>query len=107
MGSLTNLLKRIKRRSEEPVSTIPRKGSKAAICTQLEKELDVVITTFKPFNYLFGGLNQGMVIVAVNGVEIKNKYELDKQLARYKKGDNVCLKVIKKDGKKAFYHVEV
>ena len=70
-------------------------------------ESGVVITTFKPFNYLFGGLNQGMVIVAVNGVKIKNKYELDKQLARYKKGDNVCLKVIKKDGKKAFYHVEV
>ena len=67
----------------------------------------VVITTFKPFNYLFGGLNQGFVIVAVNGVEIKNKYELDAQLARYEKKDNVCLKVIKKDGKTAFYHVKV
>jgi len=67
----------------------------------------VVIATFKPFNYLFGGLNQGMVIVAVNGIEIKNMYELDKQLARYEKNDNVCLKVIKKNGKIAFYHVKV
>ena len=67
----------------------------------------VVITTFKPFNYLFGGLNQGMVIVAVNGIEIKNKYELDSQLSRYEKNDNVCLKVIKKNGKEAFYHVKV
>ncbi len=70
-------------------------------------EFGVVITTFKPFNYLFGGLNQGFVIVAVNGVKIKNKYELDSQLARYEKNDNVCLKVIKKDGKIDFYHVKV
>ena len=70
-------------------------------------EFGVVITTFKPFNYLFGGLNQGFVIVAVNGVEVKNKYELDSQLARYEKKDNVCLKVIKKDGKTSFYHVKV
>ena len=70
-------------------------------------EFGVVITTFKPFNYLFGGLNQGFVIVAVNGIEIKNKYEFDGQLARYEKKDNVCLKVIKKDGKTAFYHVKV
>jgi S1-C subfamily serine protease len=67
----------------------------------------VVITTFKPLSYLFGGLNQGMVIVAVNGVKVKNKYELDKQLARYQKNDNVCLKVIKKNGKVAFYHTDI
>ena len=67
----------------------------------------VVITTFKPLNYLFGGLNQGMVIVAVNGVNINNKYELDAQLSRYEKEDNVCLKVIKKNGKEAFYHIEI
>lgn len=67
----------------------------------------VVISTFKPISYLFGGLNQGMVIVSVNGVEIKNAYELDKQLDRYDKNSNVCLKVIKKNGKEAFYHVKV
>lgn len=66
-----------------------------------------VITTFKPLNYIFGGLNQGMVIVAVNGIEIKSVYELDKQLSRYEKEDNVCLKVIKKNGKEAFYYVEI
>ena len=37
----------------------------------------------------------------------KNKYELDKQLTRYEKNDNVCLKVIKKNGKIASYHVSV
>jgi serine protease Do len=67
----------------------------------------VVITTFKPLKYIFGGLNQGMVIVAVNGVEINNIYELDKQLVRYNKDDNVCLKVIKKNGKVGFYYVKV
>lgn len=67
----------------------------------------VVIKTFKPINYLFGGLNQGFVIVAVNGVEIKNMHELDKQLARYEKFDNVCLKVIKNNGKVGFYHVMI
>lgn len=67
----------------------------------------VVITTFKPWNYVFGGLNQGMVIVAVNGVEVNNIYELDKQLTRYDKNDNVCLKVIKKNGKIDFYYVKV
>lgn len=67
----------------------------------------VVITTFRPLKYVFGGLNQGMVIVAVNGVAIKNIYELDKQLTRYEKDDNVCLKVIKKNGKTGFYYVKV
>ena len=67
----------------------------------------VVVKTFKPLNYIFGGLNQGMVIVAINGIEIKNSYELDKQLIRYEKNDNVCLKVIKKNGKVAFYHTKV
>ena len=70
-------------------------------------EYGVVITSFKPLDYLFGTLSQGMVIVAVNGLEIKNKYELDKQLERYSKNDNVCLKVIKKNGKEAFYHVDI
>ena len=67
----------------------------------------VVVTTFKPWNYVFGGLNQGMVIVAVNGVEVNNIYELDKQLTRYDKNDNVCLKVIKKNGKIDFYYSKV
>jgi len=67
----------------------------------------VVITTFKPFNYVFGGLNQGMVIQAVNSVVVKNSYELDNQLSRYKKGDTVCLSVIKKNGKTAYYYVKV
>lgn len=67
----------------------------------------VVVTTFSPFKFLFGGLNQGMVIVEVNGVEIDNMYDLDAQLLRYKKGSNVCLKVIKTNGKEAYYYVKV
>ena len=70
-------------------------------------ESGVVITTFKPLKYIFGGLNQGMTIVAVNGIKVTNGYELDKQLSRYEKKDSVCLKVIKKNGKEAFYHVKV
>lgn len=67
----------------------------------------VVVVTFKPLNYIFGGLNQGMVIVAVNGVEVDSKYQLDKQLSRYEKKSKVCLKVIKKNGKTAYYYVKV
>lgn len=67
----------------------------------------VVITTFRPLKYIFGGLNQGMTIIEVNGVEINSIYEFDKQLSRYEKKDNVCLKVIKKNGKEAFYYVEI
>ena len=67
----------------------------------------VVISTFRPLHYVFGGLNQGMTIVAVNGIEIKDSYQLDKQFSRYEKGDSVCLKVIKKNSKEAFYYVEV
>jgi len=67
----------------------------------------VVVITFKPLNYIFGGLNQGMVIKAVNGVNVKNGYELDKQLMRYDKKSKVCLKVIKKNGKEKFYYVKV
>lgn len=67
----------------------------------------VAIITFKPLKFIFGGLNQGMVIVAVNGVEVKNVYEFDKQLMRYEKKDSVCLKVIKKSGKIAYYYVKV
>ena len=48
-----------------------------------------------------------MTIVEINGVKIKNGYELDKQLARYNKKDSVCLKVIKKNGKIAYYYVEI
>lgn len=66
-----------------------------------------VVVTFKPLKFVFGGLNQGMVIVAVNGVEINSTYELDKQLSRYEKKSKVCLKVIKKNGKEAFYYVKV
>ncbi len=67
----------------------------------------VVITTFKPLHFVFGGLNQGMVIVAVNGVTVNSKYELDKQISRYEKKSKVCLKVIKKNGKVANYYVKV
>lgn len=67
----------------------------------------VVITTFKPFNYLFGGLNQGMVIQSVNSIKVENMYELDNQLFRYKKDDTICLGVVKKNGKTAYYYVKV
>ena len=67
----------------------------------------VVIVTFKPLAFLFGGLNQGMTIVAVNGVYVNNGYEMDKQLLRYNKGSKVCLKVIKTNGKEKYYFVEI
>lgn len=67
----------------------------------------VVITTFKPLNYIFGGLNQGMVIQMVNSVVVKNIYDLDNQLSRYKKGDTVCLGVVKRNGKVAYYYAKV
>ena len=67
----------------------------------------VVVVTFKPFAFLFGGLNQGMTIVAVNGVEINSVYEIDKQLLRYTKGSKVCLKVIKSNGKEKYYFVKI
>ena len=34
-------------------------------------------------------------------------HELDKQLTRYNKYDNVCLKVINKKGKIEYHHVKV
>lgn len=67
----------------------------------------VVVITFKPFAFLFGGLNQGMTIVSVNGVEINNTYEMDKQLLRYNKGSKVCLKVIKTNGQEKYYFVKI
>lgn len=67
----------------------------------------VVVASFKPLKYVFGGLNQGMTIVAVNGVDVDNSYELDKQLLRYKKGSKVCLKVIKKNGLTSYYVVKI
>lgn len=67
----------------------------------------VVIVTFKPFAFLFGGLNQGMTIIAVNGVEINSVYEMDKQLLRYTKGSKVCLKVVKTNGKEKNYFVKI
>lgn len=67
----------------------------------------VVVVTFKPLKYIFGGLNQGMVIVAVNGVDVKNGYELDKQLMRYDKNSKLCFKVIKSNGKQDVYYLKV
>lgn len=67
----------------------------------------VVIVTFKPFNYIFGGLNQGMTIVAVNGIDVKNVYEFDKQISRYEKKSSVCIKVIKTNGKTDYYYVKL
>ncbi len=72
-----------------------------------EVSFGVVIVTFKPLSYIFGGLNQGMVIQEVNSIVVKNMYELDNQLSRYKKGDIVCLKVIKKNGKIGYYYTKV
>ena len=72
-----------------------------------KNEFGVVIETFKPINYLFGGLNQGMVIISVNGIKINNCFELDNQLIRYKKGSKVCLEVVKKNGKHVYYYVTI
>ena len=70
-------------------------------------QFGVVITTFKPISYVFGGLNQGMVIQAINSVVIKSTYDLDNQLSRYEKGSTVCLEVLKKNGKIAYYYAKI
>ena len=48
-----------------------------------------------------------MVITEINGVEISSIYELDKQISRYDKKSTVCLTVVKKNGKIAYYYVKV
>lgn len=67
----------------------------------------VLITSLKPFRYIFGGLNQGMVITQVNGVDVESCAQLDKELSRYDKGSYVSLKVIKKNGKTAVYKEKI
>ena len=53
----------------------------------------VLVTSIHYLNYLFGGLNQGMVILSVNGNNINSIYELDNILLNYRIGDIIYVKI--------------
>lgn len=53
----------------------------------------VLVSSIHYLNYVFGGLNQGMVILSVNGVKVNNRYELDNELSKYEDNSYVYLKV--------------
>lgn len=53
----------------------------------------ILVSSIHYLNYIFGGLNQGMVILSVNGVTVDNRYELDNELSKYKDGSYVLVKV--------------
>ena len=53
----------------------------------------VLVSSVHYLNYIVGGLNQGMVILAVNNVKITDKYQLDNELAKYEDGNRVNLLV--------------
>ena len=53
----------------------------------------VVVTSLHYINYFTFGLNQGMVILAVNGVEINDTFDFDYEISKYKKGSYLDLKV--------------
>ena len=61
----------------------------------LDEELTngVLVSSIHYLNYIFGGLNQGMVILSVNGVEVNNRYELDNKLSKYEDNSYVYFKV--------------
>ncbi len=67
----------------------------------------VLISSIHYLNYFTGGLNQGMVIVKVNNISVKNCYELDKEFSKYKKGSKVELTVRKISGHYKVYRVKL
>ena len=67
----------------------------------------VLVSSVHYLNYLFGGLNQGMVILAVNDVPISNCYKLDIELSKYKKGSRVSLTVLTINNKYKIYRVKI
>lgn len=75
----------------------------------LDEELasGVLVSSIHYLNYIFGGLNQGMVILKVNGVDIKNMYELDNELARYEDGSTIKLTVRKITGREKTYKIKL
>lgn len=67
----------------------------------------VLVSSVHYLNYIIGGLNQGMVIHEINGIKVDNKYELDNELAKYKKGTKVPIKVKTITNKDKIYRVKV
>jgi len=75
----------------------------------LDEELTkgVLVSSIHYFNYFIGGLNQGMVIYKVNGIDVENCYEFDNELAKYEKGTYVYLSVKTITNKDKVYRVKV
>ena len=75
----------------------------------LDEELvnGVLVSSIHYLNYLVGGLNLGMVILKVNGVNVSNCYQLDNELSKYKKGSKVELTVKKISGNHKVYRVKL
>lgn len=67
----------------------------------------VVVLSEYFFRYIFGGLNKGMIITQINGVDVQNEYDIHKQLLRYNKNSIVMLKLINKRGKVTFQKVKI
>lgn len=53
----------------------------------------VLVSSLHYVNYFTLGLNQGMVILSVNGEDVNNVYEFDYEISKYKKGSYLDLKV--------------
>lgn len=67
----------------------------------------VLVSSIHYLNYLWGGLNQGMVILGVNDIGVNNRYELDNVLSLYQKGEKVNIKVRTITGVYRTYEVKV
>jgi len=53
------------------------------------------------------GLKSENPIIEINGIEIKNKADLEKELAKYSPGEKINIKTISGDGEKKFKEYEV
>lgn len=53
----------------------------------------VLVTSLHYINYFTFGLNQGMVILQVNDVSVKNIFDFDYEISKYEKGSYLDLKV--------------
>ena len=75
----------------------------------LDEELvnGVLVSSIHYLNYLVGGLNQGMVILKVNGISVNNCYELDNELSKYKKGSTLEFTIRKISGNHKVYRIKV
>ena len=75
----------------------------------LDKDMTqgVLVSSIHYLNYFIGGLNQGMIILEVEGIKVKDHYELDSELAKYKKGSKVELKIRLISGRDKIYRVKI